>query len=303
MIPDLIKNPDSKLYVYCTLVSVVAVVAASVIGLAYIAIATPSEAYILTSKGDESLGIGIPVLCIAVFILCLALVIKDLIDRLRDCPPEDRDRRFMRAPLSKAGILMAITAFTSIAVVLFSDLINESITNDFIDEMTDYELIVSMACAGPQEEFLCRILMIGLPVFIISAIKGYGNSSKYLFGGFGMSKVALVFLIISSVVFGLIHLDGWSIMKFPDTFISGMLFGYVYIEYGAHTSIVMHSAFDILASFDVFFDGAGTVQLIALAIIGVILTIRSLCKIRDYFPEKNLHDPFEGTVLQMWGRD
>ncbi|MBR4225634.1 MAG: CPBP family intramembrane metalloprotease [Candidatus Methanomethylophilaceae archaeon] len=296
------RDPNGKPYVICTLISVAVMLAASVIFLIYLVVAAPSEAYVLTT-GDEPIGIVYPLVCAAVFVLSLVLLVKDLAKRMKGCPEEEKDARFMRAPASKAGILFSITAFTSLAMVLFSYLIGEEITEDFISNMDTYEIMVSMMCAGPEEEFICRLLMIGLPVTLICLVKGHTNCAKYLFGGFGMSKAALVFLFISSVAFGLLHLGGWSIMKFPDTFISGMLFGYVYIQYGIHASIVMHSSFDLLASFDFFFDGAGTFPVVFMSILGIVLTVRSLLKIRTYIPENMLHEPFEGSLIEMWERD
>ena len=297
-----LRDPDCKLYVCCTAVSVAAILATAVASLAYLIAAAPSEAYILTSK-EESMGVTFPMICAIAFLACLALIVRDLFKRLKGRPAEERDRRFMRAPLSKAGILFAITAFTSMLVILISDLIGEGITESFTDDMTNYELMVSMLCAGPEEEFICRMLLIGLLVTLLCMAAGHKGSLKNFFGGFGMSRAALVLLIISSVIFGLLHLDGWSIMKFPDTFISGVLFGYVYIQYGVHASIVMHSTFDLMACFDVFLDGAGTVPIIALAVLGAALTLRSLLKIRSYIPENNLNEPFEGSLMEMWERE
>ena len=276
--------------------------ASSVISIAYLVAEAPGEAYILTS-GEEPIGVAFPLFCAAVFVLCLILVVRDLAKRLRDCPRDERDARIMRTTASKAGMLFSVTAFTSLAMVLFSDLIGEGIADDFLGKMTDYEIMVSMMCAGPEEEFLCRVLMIGFPVALICVVKGRQKCAKNMLGGFGMSRTALVFLVISSVAFGLLHLDGWSIMKFPDTFISGMLFGYVYIQYGVHAVIVMHSSFDLLACFDFFIGGAGTVPLIITGALGFVLLIRSLFKFRSYIPENTLHEPFEGNLWEMWERD
>jgi hypothetical protein len=109
--------------------------------------------------------------------------------------------------------------------------------------------------------------------------------------------------VISSVIFGLMHLDGWTIMKFPDTFVTGLMFGYVFVQYGVHASIVMHSTFDLLACYDTFVDGMGTIPMIAIGIMGIILVVRSAMKYRDYIPKDNMHQPFDGNLLQMWGRD
>ncbi len=295
------RDPNGKLYVICTFISVAIMLAASAISLVYLVAKAPDEAYVLTS-GEEPMGIAYPLLCAAVFVVCLALTVKDLAKRMKGCPEGERDARFMRAPLSKAGMLFSITATTSLVIILFSDLIGEAITDDFIWKMTDYEMMVSMMCAGPEEEFISRVLIIGLPVTLICLAKGHPRCAKDLLGGFGMSRIALVFLVISSAIFALLHMSGWSIMKFPDTFISGMLFGYVYIQYGVHASIVMHSAFDLLASFDIFFDGAGTAPLILTALLGAVLLVRSLFKFRSYIPENTLHEPFDGNVIEMWGR-
>jgi hypothetical protein len=127
--------------------------------------------------------------------------------------------------------------------------------------------------------------------------------AKDVLGGFGMSRIAAVLLFISAVLFGLAHLDGWSIMKFPDTFISGLLFGYVYIEYGLHVTIVAHSAFDMLSSMEIIMGEIPATVLMALVIAaGAVLTVRSVFKFRDYIPEKRIHDRFEGSLLEMWER-
>ena len=118
-----------------------------------------------------------------------------------------------------------------------------------------------------------------------------------------MSRTALFFLVVFSLVFGLMHLDGWTVMKVPQTFASGMMFGYVFIQYGAHASIVMHSTFDMMASFDYLMAGTGTVPLMFLTVVGLVLLVRSLFKIRSYIPDNNLHEPFEGNLIEMWERD
>ena len=205
----------------------------------------------------------------------------------------------MRAPLSKAAVLTAITVLTSLVVIAISWLIGAAMSESFLSRMTNYQLLASMLVAGPLEEGLFRILPIGVPMFIICLVYHKG-SAKDILGGFGMSRAALVLIFISAVIFGIAHLDGWSIMKFPDTFISGILFGYVYVQYGAHTTIFMHSAFDMMVSYDIFFDGLGTVPMIVLSVLGVILLVRSLIDYRKYLPENNLHEPYEGGLLEMW---
>ena len=296
-----LRDPNNKLYVLCTFIGVAIILAATAVSVIYFIVEAPSQFHTLY-EGSEPPGAGMPIACGIIYFVCLALLIKDIRKRLNGCPPEEKDARFMRAPLSKAGILFAVTCFTTLAVIAISHVIGEEITQSFLDEYSTYAMMAMMICAGPEEEILTRAICIGLPVFIVCAIKGRG-SFKDVLGGFGMSKVAFVFLVISAVIFGLLHLEGWSIMKFPDTFISGMLFGYVYIQYGLHATIVMHSAFDMLATFDMIYEGTGTVPIIIMAAAGAILLVRSLLKIREYLPENLLHERFEGSVLEQWERE
>ncbi len=296
-----LRDRNCRLYVVCTFVSVLAILAVTIISFAYLILAAPSEAHTL-NEGEYPVGFLEPIIGAVIYLVCLALLIKDMRRRMRGCPPEEKDARFMRAPLSKAAILLSITATTSVAIILLSHLIHEGITEDFLDGYSTYAIMAMMLNAGPQEEIIFRLLLIGVPMSLICGLKGRGGS-KELLGGFGMSRIALVLLAVSSVLFGLMHLDGWSIMKFPDTFISGMLFGYVYIQYGLHATIVMHSAFDLLASFDLIFDGLGTVPLVFLSVLGAVLLIRSLLNIRGYIPGNTLHEPFEGSLLDMWERE
>ena len=296
-----IRDPNDRLYVCCTWAMVGTIMAVTAVSMAYFVAYAPSEAYGL-SEGDQPVGVAMPIICAVVFLACVFLLARDLRSRLRNGPEEERDIRFMRAPLSKAGILFAVTTTFSLVMIIISYLLGMEMSTDMMDGMNNYAVMASMMIAGPEEEFLCRILLIGIPMVVICAAMRYEGCLKYALGGFGMSRAALVLIVISSVIFGLMHLDGWTIMKFPDTFVTGLMFGYVFVQYGVHASIVMHSTFDLLACYDTFVDGMGTIPMIAIGIMGIILVVRSAMKYRDYIPKDNMHQPFDGNLFQMWGR-
>ena len=298
--PDL-RDPNNKIYVICTMITLAVMTVFTVASLVYFAVYAPSDFYQL-NEGQDAVTVEGFVICLVVFLVSFYLLVRDFVKRLKDCPSEERDARFMRAPYSKAAVLTAVMMFTSLVVILISWLIGAAISENFTSSMTHYQLLASMLVAGPLEECIFRILLIGLPMFIICLVCHRG-SAKDILGGFGMSRAALVLIVISSVVFGLGHLEGWSIMKFPDTFISGLMFGYIYVQYGAHVTIFMHSAFDMMVSYDIFIDGLGTVPMIVIAALGVILLVRSLIDYRKYLPENNLHEPFEGSLLEMWEKE
>ncbi len=298
---QVLKDPNSRIYVVSTLITVAVMTVFTVVSLAYLLVFAPSEYHTL-DEGEDAVGGWLVILCSAVFIICFALLIRDFVRRMKGCPADLRDERFMRAPYSKAAILTAVMILTSFIVMFFSLAIGEEISEDFTDKMSNYEIMASMITAGPTEEGIFRVVLIGVPMFLICCLKHRG-SKKDILGGFGMSRAALVLIIISSVLFGAAHLDGWSLMKFPDTFIAGLLFGYVYVQYGAHVTIFMHSAFDMMVSFDIFYEGLATVPMAVLAVLGTVLLIRSISDYRRYLPENNLHEPFDGTLIEMWERD
>ena len=296
-----LRDPDDMLYVVCSAITAALILITSVVGVAYLLINAPSEAHVL-DEGEDAVGSGLTVFCGIVFVICLALVIRDYIRLMRGCPPEERRHRYMRSAVGQSGTLFAVTAFFTIVVVGISYLIQAEISEDFIDKMSDYENIASMLIAGPMEEILCRMLLIGLPVAVVCAVKGRW-SAKDIMGGFGMSKVAAVFLFISAMVFGLMHLEGWSFMKFPDTFITGILFGYVFIERGLHVTIFVHSAFDMMSSMEIIFGEVGELPMLVCMALGAVLLVRSVFKAKSYIPENNLHERFEGGLLDMWDRE
>ena len=296
-LPDL-KDPNDWLYALCSIITAVLILATSVICLGYLIVLAPSDAHVL-DEGEEAVGSWLLILCAAIFLICLALVIRDFVRRMKGCPREERIPRYMGTAMGHSGVLFAVTAVFTIIVIGFSNLIGEAISENFIEKMSDYEIIASMLIAGPTEEIPFRMLMIGLPMVVVCAVM-HRASIKDIMGGFGMSWAAFVFLIISSVAFGLVHLDGWSFMKFPDTFITGLLFGYVYIEYGLHITIVVHSAFDMMSSLEVILGEFGEIPMLATMVLGGILLIRLCFKAKSYKPVRKVHEPFDGGLLEMW---
>ena len=77
-----------------------------------------------------------------------------------------------------------------------------------------------------------------------------------------MSRLAIVLIFASALVFGFAHMSGWGLWKVLPTFISGIALGYLYVRFGIHVSIMMHFAIDYMA---VLLDGA------MLTIVGMIM--------------------------------
>ena len=296
-----LKDPNDWLYAACSMVTAFLILVTAVVSLGYLIINAPSEWHLL-DDGKGEVGSGMTVFCAIVYIACLALVIVDFVRRMKGCPREDVPKRYMHTSLGHTAVLFSIIAAVSITIVVLIDMLGLEITENFLDEMTNYEMVAGMLTAGPTEELIFRLGLIGLPMLLICAVmKRF--SLKDCMGGFGMSWTAFALLVISAFLFGLAHLDGWSAMKIFDTFASGMFFGYIYIQHGIHVTIVAHSTFDLMASFEVFAGDLGMIPMLIALVMGYVLLIRAFVRIREYVPRENIHEPFDGTLFDMWDRE
>ena len=100
------------------------------------------------------------------------------------------------------------------------------------------------------EEIITRILYLGLPMALIAAIwKKEGKKSvKYLFGGFGFNRPAMVFIFFSAFMFAAGHLNNWGAWKFFPTFAFGLIAGYLFCRYGIYACVVIHFLTDYLSA-------------------------------------------------------
>ncbi len=109
---------------------------------------------------------------------------------------------------------------------------------------TTSESIFTYAHAAVWEEIVCRMIPIGIPMVIIAGLCGQKDCPRYLFGGFGITRVALVLIVITSIMFGMAHEGAWGGAKIIPTAIGGLLMGYLYCRFGIHASIVFHFLID-----------------------------------------------------------
>ena len=119
-----------------------------------------------------------------------------------------------------------------------------------LPEMDTWKWLYELLEASVWEEVITRILLIGLPTVIIAlAWKHEGRTSwKYLFGGFGFSKVSLVLIVFSAFIFGAGHLENWGSWKFFTTFAFGLIAGYLFCRYGVYATIIMHFMTDYMSA-------------------------------------------------------
>ena len=214
-----------------------------------------------------------------------------------------RDRRetlrVLKAPIEAIGtrlrsrsawiaigqVWMAVTFF-QVAVIFVLGLIGfEPTTPINITQDNAWVFLFDLANAGVYEELVFRLLLIGLPMAIGSAIvriievsrssggNGTGSAGRYiagawryLFGGVlrrESSKEAHVaawaFLVASSAIFGLAHAPGWGYWKVIPGMVAGLGFGYLFLRHGVGAGILAHFVNDYALSLS--YEGIGGVGL------------------------------------------
>lgn len=114
----------------------------------------------------------------------------------------------------------------------------------------DAKMALSLMNASVYEEILCRLFMVGVPCLIVALLLKRTDCPwwRYLFGGAKYERWMVVFVLFSSTMFGLAHLDNWATWKFFPTFLFGVIAGYLYLRYGLHATIAMHFINDYLSS-------------------------------------------------------
>ncbi|MDI6855522.1 MAG: CPBP family glutamic-type intramembrane protease [Candidatus Thermoplasmatota archaeon] len=115
------------------------------------------------------------------------------------------------------------------------------------ENLQDHLFKVTNACF--HEELICRVLLLGLPLFFVRAIAGKVQTLKsYILGGnLKLDAPATFFLILSSLIFACAHyLLGWDLYKILPAFIAGLALGYLFLKFGLHISILLHLSFNYL---------------------------------------------------------
>jgi len=242
---------------------------------------------------------AIEVACVAYALWRLWTVLRERPD---DYPAQEGTGMYM------ATAALSLSLFISIVGIALSAIVDQVPDTSWLDDYSDYVIVFMMTHAGVSEELFFRVMYIGIPMTVIALIVRRDKRSwQYLFGGFGLSKTAVVLIIVSSTLFGLAHYNGWGWSKVPLTFFGGLLFAYVYTEYGLYTSIIMHTANDtMLTLVNAGLGGLSVLAEFSLIILGLIVLIYwILHPNRKVFDLKNMETfppKLENNLAEQWKR-
>ena len=154
----------------------------------------------------------------------------------------------------KLNYMFAMTKWLSI-LVLISALINfiqESFGIITVPPLGDNHLIqfFYVSLAPLLEEFIFRILLIGIPLFVLySGRTSFSYFLKCLWTPSSLnildSKKAFFVIAFVGIAFGFAHIafgDSWTEGKFAQATAGGIILGYVYFRYGFVASLLIHWA-------------------------------------------------------------
>ncbi|WP_455393119.1 CPBP family intramembrane glutamic endopeptidase [[Eubacterium] cellulosolvens] len=161
-----------------------------------------------------------------------------------------------RAPMMESKNSMIMLAQLFLAVFSFSWIFYQVLsfaqvptrTPDF-SSLSTWLYIYNLTSAAVYEEVISRVLLIGLPLFIIHALIGKLKRPKFKYllgGGFETNKLTIFLIIFSSLTFGLAHAPGWDYWKVIPTFISGFALGYLFVRKGIFAAILLHFSINFL---------------------------------------------------------
>ncbi len=205
-----------------------------------------------------------------VMIASCLLVLYDSRDLFR-LNNENYLRDSKKTPLYIIGLLLGGTLMIEaiITVIMIAAGVDIKVPETLLN-MELPEALFLFTEAGVWEEIAFRLVLFGVPMAIIAAGAGRRDCLKFLFGGFGMSKAALVFLIISSVIFASAH-GGWGSWKIITIFPGALMMGYAFARFGLHASIAVHVLNDYIAGlWTVYMPDLATVLFMIFIILGLL---------------------------------
>ena len=189
------------------------------------------------------------ILLVGICIVSAFFLFKDVPKNVNEALVRQNSRPFQKSALFEMSALFAALMAFQMAVILIAILFGLDLESIDMEGYPTWAVMFSLVEASVWEEVLCRLLMLGVPVAVIAYSAGEENRSwKMVFGGFGINKTVLAFILFSSFMFAAGHLENWGLWKFLPTFAFGLGLGYLFSRYGLHASIMLHFTNNLMSA-------------------------------------------------------
>lgn len=158
------------------------------------------------------------------------------------------DKSIRNTAFYEVCVLFSVLFFWEMTFILILEAMGVEI-ND-LPERDTWVWMYELLEASVWEEIITRMLLIGVPVFLVSVLlKHEGRASvKFLFGGVGFNRFTILLIFFSAFIFGAAHLNNWGLWKFFPTFAFGLIAGYLFCKYGVYATILLHFMTDYMSA-------------------------------------------------------
>lgn len=211
-------------------------------------------------------------------------------------------------PFQDITELFSLSMFFTMLIYYITTLFGGKPTTIGVEKYPLWFQMLQLLHASVYEELIVRVLFLGIPLFLVYKLKGDKISPLRIFGGgFKIGKWEIVFLLLSSVIFGLAHLTSWGIWKVIPALVAGLALGYLFLRYGIFASISLHFINDYLSIpmslFPELEIPMGVITLYFLAA-GLVFFISYSIRVYHYFfphhKAKEVSQPQESWMKQTW---
>ena len=225
-------------------------------------------------KINNSLLIFYILFIVAITISFAILILRSkatLVNELQMKPVKEHSPLYTVCTLIMVSILITII-FQIVIPALFG------MTSNSMDVSTldRWAILYSAAEAPVWEELISRVLLLGIPLmiadFALSKTTDYQRKplKRYVLGGgFEFGTKEIVFLLISSMLFGYAHLGSWDAFKIIPATVAGLMMGYLFLKFGLYASIAFHAINNLIGFAAIILNN----QLLILILSFVLLAI------------------------------
>ena len=168
--------------------------------------------------------------------------------------------------LTDANYLITIIKWFSVLVVISGviNFVQESfgIVTEPPESTNDLILFLAVTIAPIIEEIGFRVILIGIPLFLIysfkTSIRSFFHVLWHPYENLHIvdNKKAILLIVLVGIFFGAAHIisgEPWSSGKFAQAAVSGIIIGWVYYRYGLIAAILIHWATNYFIYSYIFF--------------------------------------------------
>lgn len=184
-------------------------------------------------------------------------------------------------------LIMAMVVVSMIVQIVIPALLGQT-SHVLPMDKERWQILYSIAEPPVWEELISRVLLLGIPLlvidFVLNAVdKKYERKplKRYILGGgFSFGAKEIIFLLISSALFGYAHLSGWDAYKIIPAMIAGIAMGYMFLKYGLYASISFHAINNMIGLSTYMYTGVGYTLL--MGIISLLMLLLGIPYLVNY---------------------